>query len=337
MAAVILFTLFLGIDFQVHAFFGDSSNEQSLITEESLRAQLEEIEERILREGSYVYSSGYRSLGQASDFDEGFGGGELSGNILVQGIAFLSPSNPSPDFTNGLGIYDRQRSGVITYEVQSGDTPSYIAASFGISTNTLLWANNLSYWSVIKPGQKLVILPTSGVIHNVKKGETLSGIVNKYKGDFEKTIAYNGLPADGSLKPGQEIVIPGGKEPVYYQPIVQYTYSYRPGNYYGPYGNMSHRFPWGQCTWYVAQKRLIPWGGHAKYWLDNAERYGFQTGIEPRAGAIMSTSETWYGHVAYVEAVNGDYITVSEMHLGQGALKTRVFLKDDRRIRGYIY
>lgn len=326
---------------QALAFFGGGGREQSLIAEESLRAQLEEVEEKILREGSYVYSSGYRFLGQASDFDEGFGGGELSGNILIQGIAFLAVSNPSPNFTSGLGIYDRQRSGTITYEVQSGDTPSYIAASFGISTNTLLWANNLSYWSVIKPGQKLVILPTSGVIHKAKKGETLAKIVEKYKGDLEKTLAYNGLPVNGSLKVGQEIIIPGGKNPVYYQPVTTYAYNYQPSSYYGPYGDKSHRFPWGQCTWYVAQKRYIPWSGHAKYWLGNAEAQGlpvcYGVNCEPRPGAIMATSETWYGHVAYIEAVNGDYVTVSEMHLGQGKLKTRTFYKGDRRIRGYIY
>lgn len=328
-----------GFTSSVLAFFGGSGREQSLIAEEFLKAQFEEVEERMLREGSYVYSSGYRFLGQINDFDDGFGGSELSGNILIQGIAFLGVSNPSPNFAAGLGIYDKQRSGAITYEVQSGDTPSYIAASFGISTNTLLWANNLSYWSVIKPGQKLVILPTSGVIHEVKKGETLAKIVEKYGGDFEKTLAYNGLPASGSLKPGQEIIIPGGKKPVYYQPAIRYTYS--PSSYYGPYGDKSHRFPWGQCTWYVAQKRLVTWNGHAKYWLGNAQAQGlpvcYGRNCEPRAGAIMATSETWYGHVAYVEAVNGDYVTVSEMHLGQGRLKTRIFAKDDRRIKGYIY
>lgn len=312
-----------------------------MIAEEFLEAKFEEVEERMLREGSYIYSSGYYFLGQVSDFDEGFGGSELSGNILIQGIAFLGISNPSPNFTNGLGIYDRQRSGAITYEVQSGDTPSYIAASFGISTNTLLWANNLSYWSVIKPSQKLVILPTSGVIHEVKKGETLAKIVKKYEGDFEKTLAYNGLPASGSLKPGQEIIIPNGKKPVYYQPAVSYTYSYSPGSYYGPYGDKSHKFPWGQCTWYVAQKRLVTWSGHAKYWLGNAQAQGlpvcYGRNCEPRPGAIIATSETWYGHVAYIEAVSGDYITVSEMSLGQGKLKTRIFNKDDRRIKGYIY
>lgn len=323
---------------QVLAFFESSNNgEQPLITIESLKAEFKETEKRLLREGSYVYGSGYEFLGQANDFGDGFGGGELSGNILIQGTAFLSPNSPSLNFANNTGAFDRQRSGVITYEVQLGDTPSYIAASFGISTNTLLWANSLSYWSIIRPGQKLVILPTSGILHEVKRGETLAGVVKKYKGEIDKTIAYNGLPADGSLQPGQKVIIPGGSKAIYYQPRVRYAYSYRPGSYYGPYGTKSHRFPWGQCTWYVAQKRLIPWGNHAKYWLGNAQRYGFPTGPEPQPGAIVVTREGWYGHVAYVEAVNGNSITISEMHLGQGRLKTRKLARNSWVIRGYIY
>ncbi len=318
------------------AFFESKSNDQFLIAEESLKAQFRGMEEKFLRQGSYVYNSGYQFFGQSNDFDEGFGGGELSGNILIQGIAFLSPNSPSSNLINGIGIFDRYRSGIITYEVQSGDTPSYIAASFGVSTNTLLWANDLSYWSIIKPGQKLVILPTSGVVHEVKRGETLSKIVNTYKGDFDKTIAYNGLPANASLGVGQEIIIPGGKKAISYQPRVQYAYQ-ASNQYIGPYGNKSHRFPWGQCTWYVAQKRYIPWSGHAKYWLGNAQRYGFQTGTEPQVGAIIATRETWYGHVAYVEAVNGDYVTFSEMSLGRGKLGVRTMKKTDSRIRGYIY
>ncbi|MCK4829949.1 LysM peptidoglycan-binding domain-containing protein, partial [bacterium] len=267
----------------------------------------------------------------------------LTGNILIQGIAFLSPNSPSPSLINGSGIFDRQRSGLATYEVQSGDTPSYIAASFGISTNTLLWANDLSYWSIIKPGQKLVILPASGVLHEVTRGETLASIVSKYKGDFKKTVAYNGLPANGSIRSGQEIVIPEGKKPIAYQPKTQYTY--QSSKYIGPYGNKSRRFPWGQCTWYVAQKRLVTWSGHAKYWLGNAKAQGlpvcYGKSCEPKLGAIIATSESWYGHVAYIEAVNGNYITISEMHgipyWNRGKIKTRVLNESDWRIRGYIY
>jgi len=230
----------------------------------------------------------------------------------------------------------QERTGVVSYEIQPGDIPSQIAAAFGISTNTLLWANNLSAWDYIKPGQKLDILPVSGIKHKVKKGETLDKIVKKYKGDVEKTIEFNGLPADGKLAVGQEIIIPDGKKPVYYYPQTRsYASSY---SFPRPYSGKSRSFPWGQCTWYVAQRRWIPWSGNANTWLYKAQQYGFATGSVPKPGAIMQTRENgYYGHVAYVEAVNHPYVTISEMHLGRGIRKVRSLHVNDWRIIGYIY
>jgi len=77
-------------------------------------------------------------------------------------------------------------------------------------------------------------------------------------------------------------------------------------------------FDYGYCTWWVAQKRYIPWRGNAGEWWWNARPFGFAEGPTPRAGAIlaMGTSGTSpLGHVAYVESVNpnGSFV-VSEMN-----------------------
>jgi surface antigen len=106
----------------------------------------------------------------------------------------------------------------------------------------------------------------------------------------------------------------------------------------GPYPN---HFTPGQCTWYVASKRSIPWFGNANQWIAGAQQYGFPLGTTPRAGAVMVTAESGYGHVAYVEAVSGDGSwTVSEMNY-QGP-----YVVDRRTIRpggvpliypGFIY
>jgi len=80
----------------------------------------------------------------------------------------------------------------------------------------------------------------------------------------------------------------------------------------GPYPN---RFAYGYCTWYVANKRFIPWLGNAIDWWPNARAYGQAEGQLPKVGAVMVTRESGYGHVAYVESVNGDGSwTVSEMN-----------------------
>jgi peptidoglycan DL-endopeptidase CwlO len=79
----------------------------------------------------------------------------------------------------------------------------------------------------------------------------------------------------------------------------------------GPYPN---HFSYGFCTYYVATRRFVPWFGNAIEWWPNARPYGYAEGQTPKVGAIMVTSESGFGHVAYVESVNGNQFTVSEMN-----------------------
>jgi surface antigen len=73
------------------------------------------------------------------------------------------------------------------------------------------------------------------------------------------------------------------------------------------FGTISDSFPWGQCTWYVASLREVPWGGNADEWIGNAGAMGYSTGSTPKPGAIVvwgpGNGYSYYGHVAYVAAV----------------------------------
>lgn len=103
------------------------------------------------------------------------------------------------------------RTSIVTYTVSSGDTLSTISQQFGISLNTLLWANNLTVRSVIKPGMELTILPVSGVQHTVKSGDTLSAISKKYSVGTDAILSYNNLASADSLRIGQSLIVPGGQ------------------------------------------------------------------------------------------------------------------------------
>jgi LysM repeat protein len=105
---------------------------------------------------------------------------------------------------------DTRRGGIIEYAVEQDDTLWSIADKFGISLETVLWANNLSKTSVISPGKKLVILPVSGTTHIVKAGETLGEIVKKYKGDLSEVIAFNELEDENEVFAGDIVIIPNG-------------------------------------------------------------------------------------------------------------------------------
>ncbi|MBI4117399.1 MAG: peptidoglycan DD-metalloendopeptidase family protein [Parcubacteria group bacterium] len=119
--------------------------------------------------------------------------------------SFLPYQSLTSIFDNG------QRNQVVTYTVQPGDTLGQVANDFGISVNSLIWANNLKDSDYLSPGQELKIPPVSGVIHIVKKGDTIQSIAKKYSANEEKIIEFNGLPKDGSLEISREIIVPDGK------------------------------------------------------------------------------------------------------------------------------
>ncbi len=100
-----------------------------------------------------------------------------------------------------------QRTEIVKYEVQNGDTVSSIARRFGISVNTILWANDLGAYSLIRPGDSLDILPYSGILYTVKSGDNLSRISGLYSIEIDKITSANNL-GDG-LKAGQKIILPG--------------------------------------------------------------------------------------------------------------------------------
>jgi surface antigen len=243
----------------------------------------------------------------------------------------------------------KEKRGTRTYEVKMGDTASSIAASYGVSTSTILSANNLSDSSLLKPGDKLAILPVTGASYKVQKSDSLEAIAKKYNVDSQKIIVYNDLPADGKLRDGQALLIPDGyitptptspSQGVGTQVAIAgqtpSTSAYAPIRLGG--GGSGHRFPYGYCTWYVAQRRYVPWGGNAISWLSNARASGKPTGRTPRPGAIMVSGESRWGHVALVESVNGSSFTISEMnYAGFGKKSTRTLSANSAVVRGFIY
>lgn len=134
------------------------------------------------------------------------GGGEVKSDNGAL-IADRTPFNPDP----GSSVAPASDQ-ISLYLVQDGDTLSQVAEMFGVSVNTVMWANGLKSRKDIHPGDTLLILPINGVQHVVKKGDTLAGIAKKYGGDKDEIIAFNDL-ADGELTVGSTITIPGGELP----------------------------------------------------------------------------------------------------------------------------
>jgi len=115
----------------------------------------------------------------------------------------------STDFFVGTGLESVSTGDITVYEVKEGDTLSQIAEDFDVSQNTIRWENNITGGN-IKVGQKLNILPVTGVKHIVKKGDTSNKIADKYDAELEDMLIYNGLSKDSGLKVGDTIFVPNG-------------------------------------------------------------------------------------------------------------------------------
>lgn len=118
------------------------------------------------------------------------------------------------------------RTETIDYIVQLGDTVSSIANRFGVSVNTVLWANNLGNYSLIRPGDTLSVLPFSGLLYSVKSGDNLSKIANTYKIESEDIALSNNLAVNDSLKIGQKLILPGATKIVAAAPRAPIAPSY---------------------------------------------------------------------------------------------------------------
>ena len=275
--------------------------------------------------------SGLNATGYEQENSNGINlqdGETYKGDVLVQ---------PNPDTVSSLIAKQ-----IKVYETQSGDTLASIASANNISVRTIMVANKLTS-ETLKPGWFLVILPTDGVLHKASSNDTLPDIAKKYSANLETIIAYNGLENAEDIDKDQLIIVPGGNFPLPPKPVSSSLASGKVNSGTAKpkivNNGTGHIFPWGYCTWYVASKVHVPWGGNAKNWLANARAYGALTSNEPAPGAIVVTTDNArYGHVAYIESVDERGFTVSEMNYNAfGKVNTRWISKNSRTIRGYIY
>ncbi len=145
--------------------------------------------------------------------DAGLGGGGMAGTI-VSDSALLPDIGPLGSIAD-ISSDDETApvSGRVSlYVVREGDNLSSIAKLFGVSVNTIFWANDIEAANKIKVGQVLVILPVTGIRYTVKAGDTLLSVAKKFKGSEEEISKFNGLTNE-KLAVGQEIIIPDGEAP----------------------------------------------------------------------------------------------------------------------------
>jgi len=126
---------------------------------------------------------------------------DFAGFVLIDKGSFLSVTSPTSDAAPA------SKGKLLVYKVVSGDTLSTIAAKFGISVNTIVWANNLKSSNFVRPDQEIVILPVSGVLHDVKAGETIDSIAALYNVTPKQIATFN----KNKIVEGDTVVVPNAK------------------------------------------------------------------------------------------------------------------------------
>ena len=210
-------------------------------------------------------------------------------------------------------ISQKPRDKIITYQVQRGDTLASVSNKFGISENTIRWANNLTTDS-LKIGQELKILPVTGIAYKVKSGDTVYTIAKKFNTNAQKIVdfpfnEFAGNGTDFALVTGEELIVPDGIEPSAQQVLKPYVYvasgpmPVSPGGWTWPVHGVITQF----ASWYHMA-------------LDIAAPYGTPL-IAASSGTVdyvsVGTYDTGYGnnvwvnkgdgvryHYAHMEAVN---------------------------------
>ncbi|MBQ5812512.1 LysM peptidoglycan-binding domain-containing protein [Candidatus Saccharibacteria bacterium] len=222
--------------------------------------------------------------------------------------------------------------GVIEYTVGEGETLDSLAAKYGVSVDQIRWSNGLKS-AEVGPGTVLYIPSAPGIVYMVKAGDTIESIAGRYGSSTAEIIAMNDLEVSGLVE-GMRIVIRDGSLPETERPeYVAPTRTYTATTYAYTYlGNTSERqniqvvgyysIGGGQCVDWALYMRpdLQPYAmtlGNANNWARGAASIGRVVNRTPAPGAIFQTSSGWYGHVGYVESVNGDgSIVVTEMNYG---------------------
>jgi LysM repeat protein len=213
-----------------------------------------------------------------------------------------------------------QKRDITTYTVQNGDTLSTIGQKFNITTDTVKWANSITDENSIKPGDKLVILPVSGVYFTATGGDDLVAVAARFQANAALIDSFNNLEGQAPAA-GQKLVIPDGviaaPAPVGHVAVASATTSSNVPNivtgFHGGGGSSNNSYSYGYCTWYVATRRYIPpFLGNANQWPSNARRAGMSVSSSPVAGAAGVSR---YGnHVVYIERVDGGTVYYSEMN-----------------------
>jgi murein DD-endopeptidase MepM/ murein hydrolase activator NlpD len=271
-----------------------------------------------------------------------------------QGLLATIGAGSTSFFTSQAEEVKQFRGGeVIVHSVQEGETLSSIAERYGIDVDTILWENDLTEKTKLKPGQELRILPVNGVRHKVKKGETIYTVAKKYDLDESQAQVIVDYPFNEFLNSetfelaiGQQLMIPGGVKKEVALALPRTTYAAltpdagavsATGSYVWPAaGRITQGYSFYHRAYDIANRAggsiLAADSGVVTVagWIDNSG-YGNRIMIDHGNGVV-----TLYGHLSAIQVQVGQRVSKGNVigQMGSTGRSTGTHLHFEVRVGG---
>jgi len=103
--------------------------------------------------------------------------------VLSQGGFIMKMSTSSADAT--------VRRDVTYYTIKPGDTVQDVAGRFGLTVDTLRWANNLADITSVVAGGRLVVPPVNGILVKVQSDTQIHALAIQYHVNVQDIVDFN--------------------------------------------------------------------------------------------------------------------------------------------------
>jgi murein DD-endopeptidase MepM/ murein hydrolase activator NlpD len=262
----------------------------------------------------------------------------------------LNDYTPSSAVVTSLDLTDygvqtqfsqKPRDQVEQYTVKEGDTLAKIADTYGVSVDTIKWANDLKGDS-LSIGDTLKIPPVTGIVHTVQEGETVQSIAKKYKTDAQNIVnfPFNDF-ADldtFALNVGQTLIVPGGVQPEA-APIIlpmQMPVFAGTGKFIWPTSGVITQYPvWYHMAYDIANPAApgVMAADSGVVTVPGYMRYGYGNYIVVDHGNGLSTL---YGHLSEIYVKTGDIVSRGQVigRMGSTGRSTGTHLHFETRVNG---
>ena len=203
-----------------------------------------------------------------------------------------------------------------------------IAQQFGVTNETIIWENDLTDPDILQVGQELHILPFSGLIHEVRPGDTVASVANGYDALVKDVISANKLADPFIIVVGQKLAVPGGYRPLPQKVVVA-------GSRHGP-GAAERRRPAGRGVSRRPRRKLPVLGNTPQEQFiasiaEAAVESADETGVPASVTIAQAILESYWGSSRLAREANNYFGIKAQTRGGIGGLGLVRRVGSDRR------